>query len=189
MPAVLELPILFRREMVRAINGDEKFETRRLDQAWLRCVKGSLLWVRETHWVNPQYPGSVIWDEDRRRPTILELKEGGWKIKPCIHQFKKDARIWLRATADARLERLQLMDSDDACYEGITWVSDAPGVNVTGQGWGLPHWKPEDLKKTPLEAFKALWDGIHAKDGFHWDSDPAVVVVPFEKCQPPQGVK
>jgi hypothetical protein len=154
----------------------------------IRCPyggPGDRLWVRET-WA-PYKSG--IWT-----PNTGFTNEGigylyaaepmsddyGCRWKPSIHMPREAARI-LPTVKSVRVERLQEITEADAIAEG-SWLKHCPCYKA-------PKDKFEQFfTQTGCyihgKAFKPLWDGLHAKDGYGWDVNPWVWVIEFEREQP-----
>lgn len=97
--------------------------------------------------------------------------------RPSIHLPKWAARLWLRVT-DIRVERLQDITEADALAEGCTG-----GVcNHEGRGYhGCTDCYNTGWLEPPEVEFIDLWDGLNAKRGYGWDTNPWVWVVEFER--------
>jgi hypothetical protein len=85
------------------------------------------------------------------------------RLYPSIHMPKEAARIFLRVT-NVRAERLH-----EITYEGAR----AEGIDVAGASY-QPHYRGQ---------FKDLWDGLNAKRGYDWESNPWVWVYEFERVE------
>ncbi len=204
-------PILFNGPMVRAILEGRKTQTRRMmkpqpqpiptgpplpdvvyTSGWFEgrsvpayvfehCpfgVPGDRLWVRETwlhygnthqgydSWCNVEYRADglnigVRWTSEGSIPrnplwgtNYVELP---WR--PSIHMPRWASRIMLEITG-VRVERLQEITEEDAKAEGI------------------------DVLGSPIIAFGALWDALHAKRGYGWGVNPWVWVIEFRRDIP-----
>ena len=140
---------------------------------------GDRLWVRETwgyfggdEYLYQENKGSVGYRADF---SPLEPIPGG-KWKPSIFMPHWASRILLEITS-IRVERLQDITREDAITEGIrvlplqdpndpsAWWESAPGVNQS---------------RTPVVAFRKLWDSINGKK-HPWESNPWVWVVEFRR--------
>lgn len=161
-------PILFKTEMVQAIQTGFKTQTRRIikDNSVCRPFNpGDILWVRET-WsttekcgLYPNWPTSgVHYMHKAVDPDCEPAKEARWF--PSIHMPKEAARIFLRVK-DVRVERLRNMGYSDVAAEGFgSWESF---INL----WDSTI-KPADLNK------------------YGWNADPWVWVIEFERCEKPE---
>ncbi len=183
-----ERGMIFNDEMVRAILGGNKTQTRRIveEKFYGRAVAAELLakhcpygqpgdriWVRETYRVHGKatdvatlvYRASVrnSWTEQTHRvPVDVCNKPVSEKWTPSIHMPRWASRILLEIT-DVRVERLHDMSEADAKAEGAT---------------------PATYKITPPEAvyrvgFGDIWRSIYGQD--NWLSNPWVWVIEF-KC-------
>lgn len=184
-------PILFNTEMVRAILDDRKTCTRRLvkflpgeNPKWTGYLKdglmlyngknelcirkvpyqpGDILYVRETF---VQAAAHIFWYKADNKNFLSKCK--AWK--PSIHMPKEAARIFLKVT-DVRVERLQEIDIDGICNEGL------PSMSVYAGDMDIA-----------LEEWKILWDSTIKKsdlDRYGWDANPYVWVIEFERCEKP----
>ena len=187
---VKERGMIFNDEMVRAILGGNKTQTRRIveEKFYGRAVAAELLakhcpygqpgdriWVRETYRVHGKatdvatlvYRASVrnSWTEQTHRvPVEVCNKPVSEKWTPSIHMPRWASRILLEIT-DVRVERLHDMSEADAKAEGAT---------------------PATYKITPPEAvyrvgFGDIWRSIYGQD--NWLSNPWVWVIEFKRVQ------
>ncbi|WP_442899354.1 hypothetical protein [Escherichia sp. MOD1-EC6153] len=185
-----ERGMIFNDEMVRAILGGNKTQTRRIveEKFYGRAVAAELLakhcpygqpgdriWVRETYRVHGKatdvatlvYRASVrnSWTEQTHRvPVEVCNKPVSEKWTPSIHMPRWASRILLEIT-DVRVERLHDMSEADAKAEGAT---------------------PATYKITPPEAvyrvgFGDIWRSIYGQD--NWLSNPLVWVIEFKRIQ------
>ncbi len=187
---VKERGMIFNDEMVRAILGGNKTQTRRIveEKFYGRAVVAELLakhcpygqpgdriWVRETYRVHGKatdvatlvYRASVrnSWTEQTHRvPVEVCNKPVSEKWTPSIHMPRWASRILLEIT-DVRVERLRDMSEADAKAEGAS---------------------PAMYKITPPEAvyrvgFGDIWRSIYGQD--NWLSNPWVWVIEFKRIQ------
>ncbi|HAU9605752.1 TPA: hypothetical protein JFB56_003848 [Escherichia coli] len=187
---VKERGMIFNDEMVRAILGGNKTQTRRIveEKFYGRAVAAELLakhcpygqpgdriWVRETYRVHGKatdvatlvYRASVrnSWTEQTHRvPVEVCNKPVSEKWTPSIRMPRWASRILLEIT-DVRVERLHDMSEADAKAEGAT---------------------PATYKITPSEAvyrvgFGDIWRSIYGQD--NWLSNPLVWVIEFKRIQ------
>ncbi len=185
-----ERGMIFNDEMVRAILGGNKTQTRRIveEKFYGRAVAAELLakhcpygqpgdriWVRETYRVHGKatdvatlvYRASVrnSWTEQTHRvPVDVCNKPVSEKWTPSIHMPRWASRILLEIT-DVRVERLRDMSEADAKAEGAS---------------------PAMYKITPPEAvyrvgFGDIWRGIYGQE--NWLSNPWVWVIEFKRIQ------
>lgn len=185
-----ERGMIFNDEMVRAILGGNKTQTRRIveEKFYGRAVAAELLakhcpygqpgdriWVRETYRVHGKatdvatlvYRASVrnSWTEQTHLvPVDVCNKPVSEKWTPSIHMPRWASRILLEIT-DVRVERLHDMSEADAKAEGAT---------------------PATYKITPPEAvyrvgFGDIWRSIYGQD--NWLSNPWVWVIEFKRIQ------
>ncbi|MCK7547173.1 hypothetical protein ACFPQA_04270 [Marinobacter koreensis] len=179
-----EKPIIFNDEMIRAILGGRKTQTRRIikpqpeggamwtpfaPQRYVNGVgnplicrygqPGDRLWVRETF--------AVLGDEDKHvlhyRATH-PIKGSGWK--PSIHMPRWASRITLEITS-VRIERLQDISGEDSAAEGVTGPIGSP------RAYGVV------TKQFARDQFMRLWESINGPDS--WHVNPWVWVIEFER--------
>lgn len=186
-----EKPILFSTEMVRAILGGRKTQTRRPVSTsdflkFLTTGKPSqrydadVLWVRET-WCDPTGEGYPIvykadmpqyWDADETsHGEAVELTEKDFKWKPSIHMPREFSRMKL-AVESVEIDRLQDISEDDAKAEGVQ-----PYEQLNSD---LPSFLCQELGVRYKPAFSFLWDSIYEEQGFGWDNNPWVWVIKFK---------
>jgi hypothetical protein len=208
-----EKPIIFSTEMVRAILEGRKTQTRRViknvditnsfdvdvdGSVYAYCCpatgdsfkpweiapweKGDILWVRETwaklnHNYKPDYNGNIfIYKADHITgndgPDII-------KWRSPIHMPRKAARIFLKVK-NIRVERLQAITEDDAEAEGaINWI-----CQQHNNGTWIDNAMRGAACAKPKRAFALLWNSIHEKRGYGWETNPWVWVIEFEKVEP-----
>ena len=170
-----EHPILFSTPMVRAIIGGQKTVTRRVIRGvspgadrplamcgavsfsdtgrWIACpygAPGDRLWVRET-W-RYESDGVAMYRADVRDELAHRAK---WR--PGIHLRREHARLFL-AVESVRVERIHMIDCEDARREGI----------------GSGPWADE------RDGFARLWQKINGKRA-PWSADPWVWRVQFRR--------
>lgn len=200
-----EHPIIFNAEMVRAILAGKKTQTRRVinpqpqgmpllsedgevqlnedgeipfrNGGKLREINfikskygqpGDKLWVRET-W------GEVIPDKIVYRANHADdyqwgagkSSQGGFQWKPSIYMPRLACRITLKIL-DIRIERLQIISAKDVLAEGVKCLPKEGTMT-----WGLDS----------IRRFMNLWDSIHSKDGFSWETNPWVWVIEFKRVR------
>lgn len=169
-------PIIFSGEMVQAILGGRKTQTRRgftsratavlldagikyddLPEAIRNTAPykiGDILWVRETF-------AKIVSGIKRPSSYYIYRADGktfdNVKWGSPLYMPRAAARIFLRVT-DVRVERLHDITDADAHAEGM----DSPSY--------------------PIIQFKDLWRELNDKRGWYsWNSNPRVWVVEFER--------
>ncbi|EPD5685882.1 hypothetical protein [Escherichia coli] len=187
---VKERGMIFNDEMVRAILGGNKTQTRRIveEKFYGRAVAAELLakhcpygqpgdriWVRETYRVHGKatdvatlvYRASVrnSWTEQTHRvPVEVCNKPVSEKWTPSIHMPRWASRILLEIT-DVRVERLHDMSEADAKAEGASPVT----YKIT---------QPEAVYRV---GFGDIWRGIYGQE--NWLSNPWVWVIEFKRIK------
>lgn len=206
---VKERPILFSGAMVRAILDGKKTQTRRIvkSTAWTSSCNGFIeyscpygergehLWVRET-WrtyksIDDCKPSGI------RAGAGIEYKAGGSNVpsyenksllgmgkwRPSIFMLRWASRITLEITS-VRMEGLNNISHEDAEAEGIRqWTKD----DKLEKYWpcdpleGSLKCSWQDLPRSPVEAYKHLWNSINGPDS--WQSNPWVWVITFRRIK------
>ncbi len=197
---VKERGMIFNDEMVRAILGGNKTQTRRIveEKFYGRAVAAELLakhcpygqpgdriWVRETYRVHGKatdvatlvYRASVrnSWTEQTHRvPVEVCNNPVSEKWTPSIHMPRWASRILLEIT-NVRVERLNDISECDARDEGVppagSLLPDHPGTFLTPKG---------DFAMAKV-AFQRLWESIYGEES--WSANPWVWVIEFERIQ------
>mgnify|MGYP002520734910 CR=1 FL=1 len=195
-------PILFNKEMVRAILDGRKTCTRRIikaekvdnvlnsparksnpdipDAQFIKCLvdmkyePGDILYVRETWYKSPlRYMYRANYFNTEQFYT--DGKEVNIKWHPSIHMPKEAARIWLKVT-DVRVERLQEITGQDVLKEGLN---------------SHVHPQASYFDGNQREMFEKLWNSTIKKsdiDRYGWDASPYVLVIEFERCEKPENL-
>ena len=155
-------PILFKGEMVRAILGGSKTQTRRICKNQIQmpsvteCPYGQVgdqLWIRECHSMLESSESGV--DAAVRYWADGNPQSGDYtRPKPSIHMPRWASRITLEIT-NIRIERLNDISEEDAKNEGV--------VPCGGCRSG----------------FQNLWESINGNDS--WNINPWVLVIEFKR--------
>ena len=187
-----EKPIIFSTDMVIAIKKGIKSITRRgvkiPSWTWDKhndlklTPEGDLLALsrksKEHEPIKPPYAiGDVLWV----RESFQEMQDGTFYYKadtdnwtqpwkPPIHMPRSAARIFLRVVS-VRVERLQDISEEDARAEGANFKD---GKNVGFE---------EKMRRSVIERFVDLWNGLNAGRGLGWEVNPWVWVVEFEEIE------
>lgn len=188
-------PILFNTEMVNAILGGRKTQTRRIIKpqpanprwnniGWLGwddghgyrmnppCEIGDVLWVRESFC--PAFYDRCFYKAGSKNEDIETLERLGYRWKPSIHMPKEAARIFLRVK-NVYVEQLQSIDGMKVLAEGVDNGGSNPAM---GNRW-------ENMQRM---AFAHLWNSTikRADIGLYgWRANPWVWVIEFERCEMP----
>jgi hypothetical protein len=135
-----------------------------------RYQPGDMLWVQETwmpygnmdHWATGIQ--RYAYKADMTVEHLKELKKLKAKWRPSIHMPRAAARLLLQVI-DVRVERLQDISQADVVAEGIRSVYNQETDVFCSDGF----------------IFKELWNGVNAKRGYSWDTNPWVWVYVFRK--------
>ncbi|MDF0553180.1 hypothetical protein [Kamptonema sp. UHCC 0994] len=156
-------PILFKGEMVRAILGGAKTQTRRIvhlkmtDKPCPYGVAGDTLWVRETFC---EINGKLIYRATAPKDFI---KPGCWQRS--IFMPREACRLELKIL-DTWVEPLNSISEEDAIAEGIVKLQ-------------IPTLcRRDQVFDNAIEAFKMLWEKINGAGS--WEKNPMVWVIEFE---------
>ena len=88
---------------------------------------------------------------------------------------RRASRLTLIIT-DVRIERLKTLSDADAVAEGIERAADVAGM----PSWKhYPNGSPAGGWLSPRESYRTLWDGLNAKRGFGWDTNPWIIALTF----------
>lgn len=169
---MIERPILFNAETVRAILDGSKTQIRRPvkpqpDSGLQFCHYSKTGWAEHRSGDlcrcgigEPQYepPGHV---------GDLLLVEVAIEGRP-LEMFDEVGRLRLRVT-DVRVERVDQITENDAKAEGCR-AGEMATRAIAGNA--AMH-------------FARVWDDIYAEDGLGWDDNPWVWVVEFERVEIP----
>lgn len=181
-----EIPILFSRDMVRAILEGRKTITRRvikpqpfqMNERRFQTHKGSMLYDYNSFikkmlsrcpfgqtgdklwvretWCPTGHPGTYLYRADNH----CEVAQ--WK--PSIHMPRCASRI-IPEIVNIRVERLQDITAEECIREGI-YRSDLPTIEERAD---YDRWQ-----------FSQLWDSINLKRGYGWAVNPWVWVIEFK---------
>ena len=203
----IDRPILFSDQMVRAILGGLKTQTRRRVNNALRCrygERGDRLWVREAWRVG-------AWNQDRGQVAVDYRADGfarrEWLQPPDDHDGEIFNRLWQQSTDDAikaygdldtytwepgtspcrwrpsihmpRWASRITMAITDVRMESLQDISEA---DARAEGAPATDGVPLREGALPTEGiyrsgFQALWDSINGPGA--WISNPRVWVISF----------
>jgi hypothetical protein len=134
----------------------------------VRYAVGDRLYVREALRAESNDQGKRWWSYAADGKDVWPLTE--WhKARdsvPSIHMPRWASRITLIVT-DVRVQRVQDISEADAIAEGC------PGT------LGPDPEFPDEWDPSPVEEYRALWDGLNAKRGYGWDENPWVAAYSF----------
>ena len=142
---------------------------------------GDRLWVREIFcpegdagacWYRAGVPvydaGEIVgWNDYPYRLGEFLDPPAKMTWKPSIFMPRWASRIMLEVIG-VRAERIQDISYDDCCIE-----TGSP-LKWTGEG-------PEPYHRDMHAIFRDLWDGINARRGYSWESNPFVWRIEFRK--------
>jgi hypothetical protein len=199
-----ETPILYKREMVKAILDGRKTKTRRLNglekinenpddwmvvkylersnELWFKHKEsGEVIYVKcpfgkagDLLWVRETW-GEIIGGIVYKASDLPDNVVDNLRWKPSLFMPKSVCRLWLRIK-DIRVERLQDITEEDAKAEGVTLRDNIVKEN-----------NPEFTHKYRW-AFCLLWESINKKT-HPWESNPWVWVIEFERVEKLNEVK
>lgn len=160
-------------------NFVDKEHTEQLSTAERTCsiCPGDILYVRETWCALPvNEAGHMRGHSIYYYRADGDLRPEGWrgKWRPSTQMPKEATRIWLKVTADVRVERLRDITPEQIGREGVEVE--------------YPHVLNGEEKRY---AFSTLWNSTIKKsdlDSYGWDANPWVWVIEFERCEKPEGV-
>lgn len=198
-------PIIFSGPMVRALLAGRKTQTRRLASSPLsRCAVGDRLWVKENFIPDPSADDEA-WDDWRMSyvewsgcgcylrdvPVALRTSSDCYfaatardassiRWRPSIHMPRWASRLTLIVT-EVRQQPLQDMEGQhplesDAIAEGVFRIHHGDGDYFYHALRSEPH--PQNWGD-PTDAFRELWDSLHATPGERWSDNPDVVALTF----------
>lgn len=187
-----EYPILFQTEMVRAILGGTKTQTRRvmkpqpargamysgfIEREHRMQAHAQFMYDGQMHFVSPYgQPGDLLWVREtwtyRGREVVYRAddKYRDLKWRPSIHMPKKHARLWLKIV-NVHCEYLRSITNENAITEGCEDTD--LGEDLIGPPYAYARTR-----------FAVPWDANNAKSGYPWHSNPWVWVIEFEKVKP-----
>lgn len=190
-------PILFSAPMVRALLHGTKTQTRRvvkaprsshIDGRVFTAAVGDRLWVREACVTMAAADGGpdrrVAYAADGEPAFGAKGQYGHWILtsRVSIHMPRWASRLTLTVT-DVRVQRLQGISEEDAIAEGILRGDPLPDIpSSAGVIWsgGVGDLGSEFAwTRSPIEAYRDLWDSINAARGFGWAANPYVVALTF----------
>lgn len=202
---MIERPILFHGEMVKAILAGNKTMTRRIikpqpvdigenapyiqepkqigegiifnRKKYIKCPYGM---PDDRLWVREtfsQHPEYVDFAYRADGEDEYEDSDGGiWEPKWTPSIFMpRKFSRILLEIVNIRVERLQQITRADALNEGITWDANTDGFAVGNKGCCFHG-------SDPVISFIKLWNSINA-DRYPWDNNPYVWVIEFRRIK------
>jgi len=186
-------PILLSPHMALAAWELRKTETRRCRKdsvtvkPKLEYLAGDYLWGRESlHWKD----GKICYVSDGTPVDTSGAPAGYMANREFLPSMfmPKWAHRWTAHCTEARIERLQDINDDQAMSEGM--IEDDLIVDVKNYGNGpveirgiryapFPEFKDEWFEG-PTEAYKWLWNDLNEDRGLGWDENPWVAVYCFD---------
>jgi hypothetical protein len=178
-------PMLFSKEMVRALLDGRKTQTRRVVTPNSPKVKtGDIIWVREPY----REVEKRIEDKANEPFNVMALFEKinpSDRWKPSLFMQKSLCRLFLEIT-DVRLEHLNDISEEDAIAEGVRYEYD-PAEPDKKLFWFYAHGDLRDdtLLGNPKTSFYSLWLMINGKGS--WQKNPLVWVYSFKIIERPKN--
>jgi hypothetical protein len=197
-----ERPILFTTEMVRAVEEDRKFKTRRVIKPTMTAPRiaplrmepwlidgeqqtdddGAPLWAG----FHPGYPGEAKWfscpygqpgDRLWVRETFYQNGAGDfiYRANYDAGTFNYDLKGWRPSIFMPRAASRLLLEVVSVKVER---VGDITVEDCKAEGMHLEPGRDTEHLKTD---FRTLWDTINAKRGYPWKMNPWVWVVAFKR--------
>jgi hypothetical protein len=123
--------------------------------------RGDRLWVKET-WVQVDYDLMDVYRADCDAAAEDAVYKLGFKWTPAIFMPRRASRITLEI-ADVRAQRLQDIATEDAVAEGC------------------PGCRPDLPNSHAVAWYSAIWNGLNAKRGLGWDTNPWVWALTFRR--------
>lgn len=202
-PEKRERPILFSGEMVRAIIGGRKSQTRRVIKPQPKLngeMHGQPMWYWQSSRLNAGYchtnadamcrlmvnccPYGVVGDHLWVRETCWiyggkDRDEVAGYVADCGEKFSGYAQKVPSIHMPRWASRITL-EIEDVRVQRVQKISEddakAEGAQEYGRGY------PEMV--THRWGFEELWNQINAKRGYSWESNPWVWVVTFKRIKP-----
>lgn len=195
----MDKPILFSRDMVRAILAGDKTQTRRVIKPQPQTRSGADyvdgIWFEEDHYgdhhqIQCPYgaPGSTLWVRETHRAFLLgdapyiEYAATARDDDPALYPisseqyFQIESQRWRPSIFMPRwASRIQLKVLDVRAER----LQDIREDDAKAEGVVAWHMTIEGTVYRP--EFMLLWDKINAQRGFSWNSNPWVWVVEFER--------
>ena len=157
------------------------------------CKPGDILWVRETWGIDiSRGEQRFVYKTSGVIPYLCK------KWNPPYRMPKEAARIFLRVV-DVKVERLQDITPEDCRAEGLTATAYANFEipdRIVARNSKLKHFPMDRLvgNETGIISddspwwriwYKILWNSLHVKHGYPWESNPWVWKIEFEKIEKP----
>ena len=205
-----EHPILFNGEMVKAILGGRKTQTRRIIKSQpnyirfnqvvlnnhvgfedehgnpIKCPFGKVgdrLWVRETFWIS-QSENGILYRADI--PMHWDAKDTECEINDI--NLKAEEYKWKPSIHMPRMASriaLEIVDIRVERLQDIT-ESDARADGITTEKPKSAYW--ENRNNFAVSEFMGLWESIYSKHGCGWFTNPWVWVVEFKMLEAKQCI-
>ena len=174
-----ELPIRYLAPMVRAVLDGSKTQTRRIVKPQSSYGRpGDRLWVQEAWRVSSAHDDLPVCALPRGL-TIEYLADGpgifDGKTRPSSHMPQWASRITLEVTG-VRVQRLQDISETDAQAEGIAELPLQAGQ--PGAWWSADPVQPALHGRTPVDAFRLLWESIYGQRS--WSDNSMVWAISFK---------
>lgn len=122
--------------------------------------------------------GDTVWREAPDEAVIKYAHDGRWKSGRFMPTWA--ARTFVELVFDVEIQRLQDITAADVREEGVPaeweqWGGLGPD-EIAPEAWGALDWKGQ---------WKAIWEPLHAKEGFGWDANPWIYRITFRRVPCP----
>ena len=160
---------LWVREAWRSMEGQDQFSGA---QIGAQCLEAGY----KRAWSPVQYEADGSRDNWLPDPHTFGTKPG--RLRAPIHMPRWASRLTLVVT-DVRVQRVRDISEDDAIAEGCRPFFDKANPEMITGPNGTHH--PMMPLKGPIDAFRSLWNTLHAPDA--WERNDWVAAVTFTTHQ------
>lgn len=196
---MIEHPIIFSTEMVKAILDGRKTQTRRVvkptpaGHEFNKCEYEDGVWVFRDNtvwlWVYGKCPYGQVGDRFWVRETWLEdrIPEIPDEIHGVVHYKADDIPVitdswkgyWRPSIFMPRWASRIDLEITGIRVERLQEINTIKHDEVYKEGYPFGY-SIEMLNEAPVVTFAKYWDTINAKRGYSWESNPWVWVLEFK---------